>query len=1045
MVYIVKGDYMTMKNCISHLAEEIGARPVGTDEEQAAAFYIKEAFDKQSNLETEIQEFKCSMNPNVPRVVESIFCVLSTVVALISQSFLIPCAIIAVICGILFILDYFDVFTLASFLGNAPSQNVIAKYEPFRENTSGRNKKVVLITNYDSEKIRPERSTFKSIAKYLPYIELGGVALTILTMLLILLTGANIFYSVLLIISAICCLVLPLLFVLQQVSPYNAAANCNAASVAVMLDVAEKLNNEIVVPVAPKQYGRKVAEEAGLLSEDVPVEWESETTPLAPSDAMLSAEESDIQSGETQAFEHIDADDVFHSEVSTDRSAISQALPEQDLESSLNADLIPEQSRNVNETKFHEATQLSFNDTPRKTSVPDWFTQAKKDAAANSVSDAQSSEIKRSVFADALEHANNPLYGEEVENNKEAGKTDLEKQLEIIHAQINAEGAQALKNTSDFAKQAEHEVEDLHDAVVAFENIPPEKNLDDDVTIREADSATLSKPAEIMPRTVKPEVEKSVPIHNNIFESIPSVSEENATLKKDNVGSDADTIENEPSDLKNADVAASELETIVIEPISEKTQRLSEDVVTDYEVTEGSQVPDINPTLSEELSAPVINRTKPKKREISLPSLTSAIEADKVAHELKKKTDAENERVKAESKNIKDDDEILPSGVVKHIGNNAENKISTLSANLPSLNLNFDLPKKTDSTVAVAGSFNVGDATGTFAPIGDELIAGKSESEIYVDDVDDSDYGTNITETGAMAGPELVDIPGTRAESVFGKMFHRKKNNNKTSDSFSAGIGVDEDFDAREVGKNRGDWSSFADDDEWEGGMFSKAKEKIAGGSSDINLDTEHEEDAITHENVDVQVYSQDSDSYESQARKRYTSFGELLAKSHISVNDTSDREEVYNFVVGAVPYDVWCVALGAENSDHAGLKAFLSENGEELKGATFVVMNGLGAGELSLVKGDGRFKKASISPRLKRYAKSAAKKLHINLNDCNLQGRDTIASCLMDNGYSCLHLAGVENGAIAFDSTKDDTLDVVDDLRIAESSEFISQLLREL
>lgn len=1031
---------MTMKDCISHLSEEIGARPVGTDEEQAAAFYIKEAFDKQNNLDTEIQEFKCSMNPNIPRVAESVFCALSAIIAVVSSAFLIPCAIIAVICGVLFILDYFDIFTLSTFLSNAPSQNVVAKYTPSTGKTGGRSKKVVLITNYDSEKTRPERTTFKAIAKFLPYIELGGVALTILVMLLSLLAGANAFFSLLLIVAAVCCLILPLLFVMQQVAPYNAAANCNAASVAVMLDVAEKFNNDIITPAAPKQFGRQAAEESGAMPENVPVEWESESPLPAAVEDKTPDPDKDFLNGETQAFEHVDTTSEPKSEVfSADRSAISQALPEQDLQSSLIADNVSEPAAEVPDVQFKQATQLSFSETPKKTSTPDWFTQAKKDAAANVSSDSQATDIKRSVFADALEHANNPAESEVAPESANAPKTDLEKQLEFIHAQINAEGAQALKNNAELAKEAEHAVDSLHDAAVAFENAPAVETSDSDVTLREVEAPELAEPAEAIPETVKPDVETNTPVHNSLFASIPAVGEAESA---DKPLADANKVETQANANKSADrivVPATELETTVIEPVSESTQKLAKDEVKAAASTQKPVEVEAPATKSEELSVPVMNRAKPKKRDISLPSLTSAIEADKVAHELQKKTEAENERLKTESKNIKSDDEILPSGVVKHAGSEAENKISTLGANLPSLNGNADSGKQEDSTVAVAGAFNVGDATGTFAPIGDELIAGKSESEIYVDDVDDSDYGTNITETGAMAGPEMVDIPDTRAESVFGKMFHRKKKNKK-SDSFSSEIGVDENFDAREVGKNRGDWSSFADDDEWEGGMFSKVKDKFAKEADEIAVSDDYDEYALTDETEAPEPAAETP----AREHKRHTSFGELLAKSHIPVTDSADREEVYNFAIGAVPYDVWCVALGAENADHAGLKAFLAENADDLKGATFVVLNGLGAGDLSLIKGDGKFKKTSIPPRLKRYAKSAAKKLQIRLDDCDLQGRETISSYLSDQGYSALHVAGVEDGAIAYDSTKDDTPEVIDELKLAESSEFISQFLRE-
>ena len=58
-------------------------------------------------------------------------------------------------------------------------------------------------------------------------------------------------------------------------------------------------------------------------------------------------------------------------------------------------------------------------------------------------------------------------------------------------------------------------------------------------------------------------------------------------------------------------------------------------------------------------------------------------------------------------------------------------------------------------SISLAGTFSSMGATGAAAPIGDELWEYASENDMYVEDVDDSAYVEQITETGAMAGSRL--------------------------------------------------------------------------------------------------------------------------------------------------------------------------------------------------------------------------------------------------------------------------------------------------
>ena len=135
-------------------------------------------------------------------------------------------------------------------------------------------------------------------------------------------------------------------------------------------------------------------------------------------------------------------------------------------------------------------------------------------------------------------------------------------------------------------------------------------------------------------------------------------------------------------------------------------------------------------------------------------------------------------------------------------------------ASLPSLSGSLGAPASGEaksSSVATAGSFVSAAATGSFAPVGDELLKDVDPDDIYVDDADDSAYEEQFTETGAFAGPGYVEMPKSRIHRLFDRFRPNKDEDEATPQEW---LDVDEDFDARTVGKERGGWESFREEQE---------------------------------------------------------------------------------------------------------------------------------------------------------------------------------------------------------------------------------------
>ena len=119
-----------IKEHIAYLSQEIGARPAGTEEEQQAALYITEQFQKEAGLPANIEDFNGVGDPHLPSM---ICCGAAVVLSLLSL--IVPVLSIIGVIGCLaavglFAAEYLDKPIISKLLGKGVSQNVVAKYAP---------------------------------------------------------------------------------------------------------------------------------------------------------------------------------------------------------------------------------------------------------------------------------------------------------------------------------------------------------------------------------------------------------------------------------------------------------------------------------------------------------------------------------------------------------------------------------------------------------------------------------------------------------------------------------------------------------------------------------------------------------------------------------------------------------------------------------------------------------------------------------------------------------------------------------------------------
>lgn len=271
-----------IKEHIAYLSQEIGARPAGTEEEQQAALYITEQFQKEAGLPANIEDFNGVGDPHLPSM---ICCGAAVVLALLSL--IVPVLSIIGVIGCLaavglFAAEYLDKPIISKLLGKGVSQNVVAKYAPAasEDGEGARRRKVILVARYDTGKVRAELTG--PTAQVMPLVGKISFGAMVALPVLLLIKGVALGSSegtlttifTLLTVIAMLLTAIPLaLGALHQTAAYNEGANCNASGVAALLELARRIGAgrvseaEIAEREDALMHGPEAAYESGLVPE----------------------------------------------------------------------------------------------------------------------------------------------------------------------------------------------------------------------------------------------------------------------------------------------------------------------------------------------------------------------------------------------------------------------------------------------------------------------------------------------------------------------------------------------------------------------------------------------------------------------------------------------------------------------------------------------------------------------------------------------------------------------------------------------------------
>lgn len=1035
---------------VAYLSQEIGPRPAGTEEEQRAALYISEQFSAEAGLTTAMEDFQCNPDSSLPRTLCSGVAVLVTLVATIVGALAVPAIVVSLICAALAAAEVFDKPVLSRLLNRGVSQNVVARYLPAKSPTrASRRRKVIVVANYDSGKVRRDlNGAMPAVLPILYWVELAMLVVMplLLAIRMVLAPDGSVLvvFNVLLAVAMVVAVLPVASFLLEKFANYNEGANCNAAGVAVLLEVASRVAAARDLPDAPEPtvHGEAAAVSAGLVpegaeivyhtgntSEDLGTSMESAAERLAAAKAAVAA-----LSGKPVSATPTEVATEDESPAKGEENGAVEVSPEESLTPSSAAVVVP--------------VAAPAYAAPVEHQVPEWFKKGQEQAKKP----AKEKPVQRSRYATALERAEEEINARE--EHERRNLDELSERMRVMRASVQAASAAAGATPTE-----------IMDSVVADESseeisAPPSASA-----VNEEASPSL---APVLPAIEVPAVEADQlpsPSNNTVsamLADIPAIASEPASSETGTPASKpvvsavpAAPVVPQPTDDPDVTVRDGQRPltgaTVAVPPIDLSTSDAPAAPAGGQRVV----VPSVGEVAETPASAPAA--APRRRRAITLPNIGISQELPRISMDDCQQAAPLSEDRPEHDGRVHDLSAVIPSVTTPEPPSavSGTREAALLDA-LPSLGRTTTTTDPALSgSISLAGTFSSMGETGAAAPIGDELLENASENDIYIEDVDDSAYVEQITETGAMAGPGYVEMPKSRFGGIFGK-FRRKKREEASSPQ--EWLDVEESFDAREVGAARGGWESFRE----EGDIQAYDEEYLDADATTAfspEFDDDFAEDGFdaprsSHRrgrHFEGGAFSRDQFDDESEGEENQTSaadpssvFGEGLPADFV-FEPTPEIEQIEQFHSDRIDMEVWFVALGSELAGNGGMKAFMAAHEVELKGSLIVELEALGAGELTLIDKEGTYVPKKASSRMKRLVRKAGQATGLKVPEATMEWRNSASAYALKHGQQALHLAGMDGRKPAFFAEEDDVIENIDNDMLALNSDFVMEVLKHI
>ncbi len=272
-------------------------------------------------------------------------------------------------------------------------------------------------------------------------------------------------------------------------------------------------------------------------------------------------------------------------------------------------------------------------------------------------------------------------------------------------------------------------------------------------------------------------------------------------------------------------------------------------------------------------------------------------------------------------------------------------------------------------------------------------------------------FGADADEFAAYAaGVSSGQITRSGAKKKKGGLFGRKKKqddlqagNFGVSDQPSEWLGVDTEYNAREEGRKIGSWDNFpTDDDDFDGGLSWKGG--VGGG------------DLI-----------EDGEYAATQAARIRRKISESQA-------------------TGMSNKELWFVATGAHHAHSRGMRTFLEDYREELRGALFINLAGLGSGDLYWSVSEQAGKTWKSSARLTAMARRVARESNIRAKPYKSGKLRTEAGWALADGRKAVSIVRLTEAGVPFaDGSTQDVVGRLEIEKIDEAVGFVVSLIQGL
>ncbi len=253
----------------------------------------------------------------------------------------------------------------------------------------------------------------------------------------------------------------------------------------------------------------------------------------------------------------------------------------------------------------------------------------------------------------------------------------------------------------------------------------------------------------------------------------------------------------------------------------------------------------------------------------------------------------------------------------------------------------------------------------------------------------------------------------------------------------------------KKFGKSFKDWKSSKDNKEdWKGGATPNGKFKVIGGN-----DVEEQEDKPSLEDMHAAILDL---ADEDNANSEVVEVNDTVAASDEEdiksadeivddiVEETEHEEEESSYDEDLLCHDIWFVALGSSEEDHAGMKDFLDEHRKDLRGAFVVNLDAIGSGELTLITEEGFHQPRKADRRISRLIKNIAKDMELPIMTASYTFADTDATPAMRTSLRCVTLMGMTSeGKALHGSVLDNDLSEINSRQIAETSYLVEEMIR--